>query len=183
MIRIISGNLKGKKIIAPNNFDVRPTTDFAKEALFSIINNQYILSQISVLNLFSGIGSIDYEFASRGCKDITSVEINVKHVKFIVETLKKLDIQEQVNIIRQDVFSFIQKPSFKLYDLVFADPPFNFTLEKYEELINLIINNNFLADSGQLILEHNPRIKFSGNSNLVDNRKYGNISFSFFKKI
>lgn len=182
MIRIISGKIKGKRIVAPSNFEVRPTTDFAKEALLSIIDNQYDINQLSVLDLFSGIGSIDYEFASRGCTDITSVEMNPKHVKFIIETLKMLGVQDQVNVIRQNVFTFIQKPSFKSYDIIFADPPFNFTVEEYEKIINLIIDNNFLSNSGQLILEHNVRVKLPEHSHLIDNRKYGNVSFSFFKK-
>jgi N6-adenine-specific methylase len=67
-MRIISGTLKGKRITAPNNLPVRPTTDFAKEALFNILNNEWYFDEITVLDLFSGIGSISLEFASRGAK-------------------------------------------------------------------------------------------------------------------
>ena len=90
MYRIISGTWKGKKISAPKNFEVRPTTDFAKEALFSILDHRFDLEYLSVLDLFAGIGSISLEFASRGCKDITSVEMNPKHATFINNTAKDL---------------------------------------------------------------------------------------------
>ena len=71
MYRIISGKWKAKKIAAPKNFEVRPTTDFAKEALFSILEHRFDLEFCSVLDLFAGIGSITLEFASRDCQDIT----------------------------------------------------------------------------------------------------------------
>lgn len=179
MIRIISGKLKGKKISAPKHFDVRPTTDFAKEALFSIISNRYMISDISMLDLFSGIGSIDYEFASRGCKDITSVELNGKHVKFIQDTIKVLGINE-VNVIKQNVFSFLDKESYKKYDLIFADPPFDLEDKQYENLIKSIFENHFLSEQGEFILEHNTRKDFSEFPNFTESRKYGNVRFSFF---
>lgn len=183
MIRIISGKLKGKRISAPGHFEVRPTTDFAKEAFFSIINHQYRISEISVLDLFSGIGSMDYEFASRGCKDITSVEINGKQVKFILDTLKVLDIKNEVNVVKQDVFSFVGKKSYRTYDIVFADPPFDMEDSLYEKLLNSVLSNDFLSDEGQFILEHNTRKDFSSHPCFIEFRKYGNVSFSFFQPL
>ncbi|MDR2122936.1 MAG: RsmD family RNA methyltransferase [Flavobacteriaceae bacterium] len=180
MIRIIAGELKGKKISAPRHFEVRPTTDFAKEAFFSIINHQYAFHEISVLDLFAGIGSMDYEFASRGCNDITSVEINGKHVRFISDTLKTLNIQDKVTVVKQDAFSFTEKESYKTYDIVFADPPFDLEDEKYEKLLTFVLSHNFLSKEGKFILEHNPRRSFSAHPDFIESRRYGNISFSFF---
>ena len=65
-MRIISGKYKSKRISAPKNLPVRPTTDMAKESLFNILNNFYYFENISVLDLFAGTGNISYEFASRG---------------------------------------------------------------------------------------------------------------------
>ena len=179
MIRIIAGKYKGKKITAPKNFEVRPTTDFAKEALFSIITNRYNISEISVLDLFAGIGSIDYEFASRGCKDITSVELNGKHVKFIQDINKLLGINE-IHIIKQNVFNFIEKESYKSYDIIFADPPFDMEDKEYENLIHCVLNHNFLSKNGEFILEHNTRKDLSEHPYFLETRKYGNVRFSFF---
>ena len=109
MFRIISGKWKAKKISAPKNFDVRPTTDFAKEALFSIIENKYDMQASSVLDLFAGIGSITLEFASRGCQDVTSVEMNPKHTGFINSTAADLDMAVQISVQRGDVYEWLRK--------------------------------------------------------------------------
>ena len=183
MYRIISGQWKAKRISAPKNFDVRPTTDFAKEALFSIIENRYRLDfgSISVLDLFAGIGSISLEFASRECKDVTSVEMNPKHSAFINATATELEMGSQVNVQRADVFDYLKKNrKRKSYEIIVADPPFETEISKYNELISLVLNNNYLKENGVFILEHQSRTKLE-HPNLTDTRKYGNVSFSFFK--
>ena len=183
MYRIISGKWKAKRISAPKNFDVRPTTDFAKEALFSMIENRFgfDIEYISVLDLFAGIGSISLEFASRGCNDVTSVEMNPKHAAFINSTASELDMQLQINVQRADVYEYLKKNrNHKTYDLVVADPPFETDEKKYQELIALVLNNKFLKENGVFILEHQSRTKLQHPS-LLDTRKYGNVSFSFFK--
>lgn len=182
MYRIISGKWKAKRIVAPKNFDVRPTTDFAKEALFSILENRYDIEFCSVLDLFAGIGSISLEFASRGCEDITLVEMNPKHTAFIHTTAADLEMALQLNIQRGDVYQWLKKNrNRKQYEIIFADAPFAETSEnQYQELINLVLNNEFLKPNGVFVLEHQSRLSFS-HPNLTDTRKYGNLSFSFFK--
>lgn len=182
MYRIISGKWKGKKIAAPKNFEVRPTTDFAKEALFSMIENKYDLEFCSVLDLFAGIASISFEFASRGCKDITAVEQNAKHTSFIHSTAAELDMSLDISIQKADVYDWLKKNrSKKQYDLIFADPPFVETDEKkYAEILNYIQKNNYLKPNGTLILEHQTRLKLE-HEHLQETRKYGNVSFSFFQ--
>lgn len=181
MYRIISGKWKAKKIAAPKNFDVRPTTDFAKEALFSILENTYDMQSISVLDLFAGIGSITFEFASRGCQDVTSVEMNPKHTSFLNTTASELGFNLQVNVQRGDVFDWLKKfRNKKSFEIVFSDAPFEMEEKKYEELISLVLKNKYLKQNGILIVEHQSRMKFD-HPNLVDSRKYGNITFSFFK--
>ena len=183
MYRIISGKWKAKRISAPKNFDVRPTTDFAKEALFSIIENRFRLdySSISVLDLFAGIGSLTLEFASRECKDVTSVEMNGKHATFINMVATELDMQPQINVHRADVYEYLKKNrNRKTYQLIVADPPFETEESKYNELISLVLNNNYLDENGVFILEHQSRTKLE-HPTLLDTRKYGNVSFSFFE--
>ncbi|WP_172283624.1 16S rRNA (guanine(966)-N(2))-methyltransferase RsmD [Chryseobacterium sp. LAM-KRS1] len=181
MYRIISGRWKAKKIAAPKNFDVRPTTDFAKEALFSILENKYDMQSISVLDLFAGIGSISLEFASRGCQDVTSVEMNPKHTSFINSTASELDMSLQVNVQRGDVVDWLKKfRNKKSFEIVFADAPFETEEKKYYEIISLVLNNKYLKENGVLIIEHQSRLKFE-HLNLIDTRKYGNVSFSFFE--
>ncbi|ACU06783.1 putative methyltransferase [Flavobacteriaceae bacterium 3519-10] len=183
MYRIISGRWKSKRISAPKNFDVRPTTDFAKEALFSIIENRFNIdvSAGSVLDLFAGIGSVSLEFASRGCQDVTSIEMNARHAGFISSTAVELEMAPQVNVQRGDVYEYLKKNrNRKSYDIVMADPPFDTDQPKYDELISLVLNNPYLKPGGLFILEHQSRMKVE-HPNLLDTRKYGNVSFSFFK--
>lgn len=182
MFRIISGRWKAKRISAPKNFDVRPTTDFAKEALFSMLENRFDLEYLSVLDLFAGIGSISLEFASRGCQDITTVEKNPKHTAFIHTTAADLDMALQLNIQRADVYDWLKKNrSKKQFDIIFADAPFSETdLKKYQELIALVLNNNYLKPGGIFVMEHQARVK-PEHPALHDTRRYGNLSFSFFE--
>lgn len=183
MFRIISGKWKAKRISAPKNFDVRPTTDFAKEALFSILINRYELEFCSVLDLFAGIGSITLELASRDCQDITAVEMNPKHAAFINSTAGDLEMALQINLQRGDVFEWLKKNrNKKTFDIVFADPPFEMDEKKYNELISLVLNNNFLKENGVFVLEHQSKMKIE-HACYTDTRKYGNVSFSFFSPI
>lgn len=182
MFRIISGRWKAKRISAPKNFDVRPTTDFAKEALFSILENKYDFEFCSVLDLFAGIGSISLEFASRDCTDVTCVEMNPKHTGFINSTAADLDMAIQINVQRADVYDWLKKNrNKKQYEIVFSDAPFESTDEKkYQELISLVLNNNYLKENGIFVLEHQTKLKLE-HPQIYNSRKYGNITFSFIK--
>ncbi|HRP58721.1 MAG TPA: RsmD family RNA methyltransferase, partial [Vicingus sp.] len=105
-MRIISGIHKGKAIQAPKNLPVRPTTDFAKEALFNIIENNFEIDELDVLDLFAGTGNITYEFASRGAKTVTSIDQNSNCYNFIKRTTKELNF-DSVQVFRADVFKFL----------------------------------------------------------------------------
>ena len=113
-MRIIGGSLKGKTILPPNGFMARPTTDFAKEGLFNMLINEFDLSECRVLDLFSGTGSISYEFASRGCPEIYSIEMNPLHSNFIKKSAAKLGIKG-MHVVRHNVFDFIDIPLTSLF--------------------------------------------------------------------
>ena len=90
-MRIISGKCGGRMINPPKNLRARPTTDFAKESLFNVITNNYFdLEGITALDLFSGTGSISFEFVSRGCSNVTAIEMSEKHLAFIKKTASEL---------------------------------------------------------------------------------------------
>ena len=177
-MRIVSGSHKGIRIIAPKNLPVRPTTDMAKEALFNIINNNYYFDEIKVLDLFSGIGSISLEFASRGAKAITSVDKYKGCTSFLNTTANKLKLDIQV--ITSDVYRFLEKQN-KQYTVIFADPPYAFEQNQFEEIYKLVFNNNLLEANGMLIIEHSKQTNLSKLPNFVKERKYGGNCFSFFE--
>jgi 16S rRNA (guanine966-N2)-methyltransferase len=176
-MRIISGKHRGRLIHTPNNLPVRPTTDFAKESLFNILNNLIDFEDISVLDLFAGTGNLSYEFFSRGALQITAVEINPKCVAFIRRTNHLLNA-ENLNVIQADVFHYLKRP-YESFDIVFADPPYQ--MENIGEIPDLIFQSKILNEKGWFILEHSKKQDFSKHSFFHQQRTYGNVNFSFFR--
>ncbi|MGK0387165.1 MAG: 16S rRNA (guanine966-N2)-methyltransferase [Patiriisocius sp.] len=177
-MRIISGIHKGKRLMAPKHLPVRPTTDFAKEGLFNILNHRWRFSEISLLDLFSGTGNISYEFASRGCSDITSVDGHFGCVKYISKISEELHYN--INAIKADVFKYT-KTSPRSFDIIFADPPYDFTVEQLETLIADSFKNGLVSKDGNFILEHTKHTDVSAFERFTESRRYGGSVFSFFQ--
>ncbi len=178
-MRIVSGKHRGRRITAPKNLPVRPTTDMAKEALFNILNNTYYLAEVSVLDLFAGIGSICFEFASRGTQDIVAVDSHPGCIKFLDTTNSILDAGIQT--IKSDVFSYLEKNARK-FDLIFADPPYAMEEENFNQLLDLVFQKKLLKEDGLLIIEHSKQTNLSEHPNFERSRKYGGNVFSFFNE-
>ncbi len=177
-MRIISGKHKSKRIFAPKKLPVRPTTDMAKEALFNILNNKYYFEDISFLDLFAGTGNISYEFASRGTKELVSVDVDYGCIKFIDKISKELDFG--ISTIKSDVFSFLEKSMLKV-DVIFADPPYDLSVEDFARIPELIFKNNMLKEDGVLIIEHSKQTDLSHLEHFTNQRRYGGSVFSFFE--
>jgi 16S rRNA (guanine(966)-N(2))-methyltransferase RsmD len=177
-MRIISGKYKGRRITAPKKLPIRPTTDMAKESLFNILNNLYYFNDISVLDLFSGSGNISYEFASRGTERITSVDANFGCIKFINETAE--DFEMSIQTIKSDVFKFLEKATSKS-TIIFADPPYDYPVEKFAKIPELVFQNTLLEDDGVLIVEHSKHTDLSQLAHYTHSKSYGGNMFSFFE--
>ncbi len=178
-MRIISGQYKGKRLTAPKSLPVRPTTDFAKEALFNILNHRIDFSEVKVLDLFAGTGNISYEFASRGAQEISSVDADFGCIKFISKTADELSFP--IRAIKSDVYKYVAAAA-GTFDVVFADPPYAFTIEQMESLVESLYANNWIDEDGMLIIEHTKHIDLSSILNFNEARKYGGSVFSFFQK-
>jgi 16S rRNA (guanine966-N2)-methyltransferase len=176
-MRIISGSLKGRNIIPPGSFKARPTTDFAKEGLFNMLENSLDIASTSVLDLFAGSGGISLEFVSRGCASATCVEMNPAHTRFIRDTVANLGLGSKIQVVRHNVFDFLKICSRK-YDLVFADPPYDIT--GLESMPAKILDAGILTEDGILILEHSAQYSFTEAPFFMKEKKYGNVHFSFF---
>lgn len=176
-MRIVGGKYKGRIITPPSSFKARPTTDFAKENLFNVLNNLVDIEECEVLDLFSGTGAIGYEFASRGAKKVTSVEMDFHHSRFISQTIEKLGI-DNMTVVKTNVFVFVKRVKAS-WDLIFADPPY--ALEGIDELPNIIFEREMLAPDGLFIFEHSKEKDFSQHPHFVQLREYGSVNFSFFK--
>lgn len=177
-MRIISGQFRGKKLIAPNNLPVRPTTDFAKTGLFNILNNYYSFEKISVLDLYAGTGNLSFEFASRGCSTITAIDKDAACCNYMNKTAQQLGISKQLNVLQSDVLTYL-KNSKTAMDIIVADPPYAET--PTSELVNLIFENQLLKPNGVFILEHSSEVDLSQVPHYLQTRKYGFVSFTFFE--
>ena len=176
-MRIITGQFKGRHFDIPRTFKARPTTDFAKENIFNVLNGYIDFDGITVLDLFSGTGSISLELISRGCKEGVSVEKDRDHARFIAECMRKIKVESNI-LIRGDVFRFL-KTCHQKFDLIFADPPY--ALPELGTIPDLIFEYNLLSTDGIFVFEHGKNNDFSNNLHFVEHRSYGSVNFSIFK--
>lgn len=175
-MRIIAGKHKGYVLKQPRLAPTRPTTNLAKEALFSIIDNYYNFDNIRVLDLFGGTGSITYEFASRGTEDITTVELDSDAVRFIQRTSEKLEIQNH-RILQLNVLDYIDNCR-EQFDIIFAGPPYK--MPEIPTLPDRILSRQIIDGQGWFIMEHDPKHKFDHHPHLWKTRNYGQTHFSIF---
>jgi len=177
-VRIIAGFLKGRRLNIPKNINIRPTTDFAKESLFNIINNKVSSYQnLEVLDLFSGTGSISYEFISRGAKQVFAIEKNFKCISFIKNQIEVLNIKN-LKAIKMSAPDFLDICHMQ-FDIIFADPPYD--MKNIEKIAEVVRFNRLLKPEGFLIIEHSKQNNFSELEGFTESRKYGSVNFSFFR--
>jgi 16S rRNA (guanine966-N2)-methyltransferase len=177
-MRIIRGSLKGRKFYPPaDSWPTRPTTDFAKEGLFNILENRIDFSETKVLDLFGGTGNHSFEFVSRGCTDVTYVDRHRPAIQFVEKTAEAFKVKDHISIHNADVFMFIERAQIK-FDYIFAGPPYGMPL--LDKLPDVIMLKPLLAEDGLFVLEHNPNHDFSNHPHIEQIRNYGKTIFSFF---
>ena len=176
-MRIISGIYGGRRLSPPKNITARPTTDFAKESLFNLLNNRMDLEGIDMLDLFAGTGGIGIECVSRGAREVTAVELAHVQQNWIISCCKQLGIRN-LTVIRGDVFKFLSSCRTQ-YDLIFADPPY--ALDQLPTLADTILDFNRLKADGWLVIEHGKGTDFTQHPRHVETRQYGSVHFSFFQ--
>ncbi|OKY82267.1 MAG: 16S rRNA (guanine(966)-N(2))-methyltransferase RsmD [Alistipes sp. 56_11] len=176
-MRIVGGRFGGRVINPPRNLRARPTTDFAKENLFNVLGNLIDLEGTEELDLFSGTGSISYEFISRGAAGVTSVEVNAVHHNFIRRTAAAFGM-ENLYAVRANAFLYLKSAS-KRFDVIFSDAPYD--LEGSEQVVELVFERKLLRPGGLLIFEHSKERSFEGHPALLQVRTYGSVHFSVFR--
>jgi 16S rRNA (guanine(966)-N(2))-methyltransferase RsmD len=176
-MRIIGGELGGRKLNPPSKMPhTRPTTDIAKEGLFNILQNNLDIAGMKTLDLFGGTGSISYELASRGAKDLTVIEKDPVMHAFIKKIADDLGL-EHFKVIRADVFKFIRQCT-EQFDFIFAGPPY--ALQNIDDLPKEIVARKLLNSKGWFVLEHTPRNNYEGYPLYATSRNYGTTVFSIF---
>lgn len=177
-MRIIGGRLKGKVIQPPMGYKARPTTDFAKEGLFNVLNNEYEFEDLKVLDLFGGTGAIAFEFASRGAARVYCVEMARENASFIKTEAARLGL-DNVTMVRDNVFDFLPLCREK-FDIIFADPPY--AIENLGSIPDQVLSRDILHPGCYFILEHGGEHNFTSHPCFVKEKVYGRVHFSFFEK-
>jgi 16S rRNA (guanine(966)-N(2))-methyltransferase RsmD len=176
-MRIIAGEYGGRKFNPPAKMPyTRPTTDIAKEGLFNVLQHSVDMDGLKTLDLFGGTGSISYELASRGAKDLTVVEKDNSMYEFIKKTTVELKI-DNLKPVKMDVFRFIEQCT-DTFDFIFAGPPY--ALKNIDDLPRLIFEKKLLNDKGLFVLEHTPRNDYKNFPFYKAEKNYGTTLFSIF---
>lgn len=178
-MRIISGIYKRRRFDVPKTFGARPTTDFAKENLFNVVSNLIDFEGLDALDLFSGTGSISFELVSRGCRKVVAVENNPAHAAFIGKVTKELHT-DALDLLKGDVFRFLETVKPQQFDFIFADPPY--ALKDLEKIPYLVLERDLLREGGVFVMEHPKTNDFSTLPFFYQHRVYGSVNFSIFLK-
>ncbi len=177
-MRIIRGKLKSRRIGFPKNFPSRPTTDYAKEGLFNILENQTEIEDTVILDLCSGTGNIAIEFISRYAQTVTCVDSNYYCIKHIRKIALEFGIENQINVVKDEILNYLNKSSAK-YNIIFCDPPYD--LKIHGQVHKTVFEKKILKEDGLLIIEHGKFTDLKDLDYFQFERTFGNVIFSFFK--
>ena len=176
-MRIIRGKYGRRRFDVPSHIKARPTTDFARENLFNVLENRIDFEETKALDLFAGTGAISFELLSRGCNRVVCVEKHPTQYNFISKVQQQLG-DENLQVVRGDVFKFVASCG-EQFDLVFADPPYD--LPQLESIPSRVLDENCLLRPGGLfVLEHSRKNDFTTHPWFAEHRVYGSVNFSFF---
>lgn len=179
-MRIIRGKYGRRRFDVPKNISARPTTDFARENIFNVIENLIEMEGKKALDLFAGTGAVSFEFLSRECAAVTSVEkANTQHA-FIRSVSEKLQAANH-RVVKGDVFRWVASAASAgaKYDIIFADPPYD--MENFDDVVPLVLGSGILAPGGLFIMEHSGKRDYSQLPEFIDHRAYGSVNFSLFR--
>ena len=175
-MRIIRGKYGRRRFDVPSNITARPTTDFARENIFNVIENLIDLEGAVALDLFAGTGAVSFEFLSRECESVTSVEKSHVQFNFIRKVRDQLNVKN-MTLIKGDVFRFIETTRQK-FDVIFVDPPYD--LPNFGEIPGKILASELVKPGTVFVMEHSKNYDFSQLPQFHQHRAYGSVNFSIF---
>lgn len=177
-MRIIRGKYGRRRFDVPTNITARPTTDFARENIFNVIENLFDLdSEPTALDLFAGTGAITFEFLSRGCSQVTAVEKATTQYNFIKRVASQLNTGSQLRVIKGDALQYLSVATTS-FDIVFADPPYD--MPDFDKIPMAIMQSAVVRPTSLVIVEHSKKHDFSSLPHFKEHRAYGSVNFSIF---
>ena len=182
-MRVIAGTAKGRILVGPKSHSIRPALDKVKGAIFNIL---FDVSDLNVLDVFAGTGSIGIEALSRGANHAVFLDASPEAIGVIKKNLDLCRFEDQATILRaklpEDLRTVTKRCGIETFDLIFVDPPYN------KGLVNLALRKiaelGLLAPEGKIVVEHSPRETIAEISELVlkDQRNYGQTLISFLTR-
>lgn len=177
-MRIIRGKYGRRRFNVPTNITARPTTDFARENIFNVLENMIDFDGITGIDLFAGTGAISLEMVSRGAKSVIAVEKAPTQYRFIDQVRQQLNCTE-LTVVKGDALRFIATPG-PVVDLVFADPPYD--MEGFEQVPDAILSSPRVGPDTLVVVEHGKARDFSSHPCFVEHRAYGSVNFALFRR-
>lgn len=175
-MRIIRGKFGRRRFDVPTNITARPTTDFARENLFNVLENFVDFEDTDALDLFAGTGAVSFEFLSRECRHVTAVEKASTQQRFIDKVAKELGV-DNFTLVRGDVLRYIAGAS-RAFDIIFADPPYD--MPGFGEIPGKVLESKLVKPGTVFIIEHNKNHDFSALPGFREHRTYGSVNFTIF---
>lgn len=176
-MRIIRGKYGRRRFDVPTNITARPTTDFARENIFNVIENLVDIEGAKCLDLFAGTGAVSFEFLSRGAASVTSVEKAMTQSRFIEKVARELG-EKNLRLLRTDALRYIRESAGGPFDIVFADPPYD--LPGFGDIPGAVLSSGLLKEGSLFVMEHSKAYDFSNLPHFYQHRAYGSVNFSLF---
>lgn len=177
-MRIIRGKYGRRRFDVPRNITARPTTDFARENIFNVLENMVDFEDgLSALDLFAGTGANAWEFVSRGCSPVVAVEKAATQARFIADVKTKLGDKDLI-LVRGDVFRYLATVD-RPFNIIFADPPYD--MPDFDRVPLAVLQSRAVAQGTIFVLEHSGAKDFSSLSGFIERRIYGSVNFSLFR--
>ena len=176
-MRIIRGKFGRRRFDVPANITARPTTDFARENIFNVLENIVDFEGKDALDLFAGTGAVSFEFLSRECRSVTAVERAPTQQRFIQKVADELGT-DNFTLVRGDALRFIANCP-RRFDIVFADPPYD--MKGFGEIPSKILSSRLVGPGSIVIVEHSRSYDFSALPGFSEHRVYGSVNVSIFR--
>lgn len=150
-MRVVAGEARGRKIVAPAGAGTRPTSDRVRESIFNMLFSLDAVEHSTVLDLYAGCGALGIEALSRGARFCTFVENNRRAVRCIDENLEGLGYADKSTVVESDVEPWLERLAHH-YDLVLADPPYSD--EGWIGLLDVVDSKWLVLETDRALPEH-----------------------------
>lgn len=183
MIRIQSGEDKGKDLKMPKIPTLRPSSNKVREALVDILRSKNIILGANVLDIYAGTGAVGFELLSNGANKVVFVEKSRVGQQTIIENAQKLKKSERIVLIKDDASKALEnlKKKGKKFNIIYADPPYNIPDDELQSIEEYIVD--LLSQEGIFILEHSSKRTFNPKYlTILTQKKYGDTMLTFYGK-